>query len=381
MHVYLDAQPLLGARSGVSNYVRNLYENLLDLHLDVDLFFNRIAKNIHVNELPLKVHQEKISLTNSRYPYKVIRRLMKPNFLYEYPFDFYNQTFETIFHGTNFTHTPIKGNKTVITIHDLAYMIYPETTSEKIYKHHTKWVPYSAERATKIIAVSQHTKKDIMRLLGISEDKIEVIHLAADPCYKPLDKEFVQAAVNKYNLPENYILFVGTLEPRKNLMGLLKAFQYLLQNYECDHHLVIVGAKGWKYTPLFDFLQSNRLESKVIFTGFIEDEDLAAIYNGAKIFVMPSIYEGFGIPIIEAMNCGVPVIASNVSSIPEIVDKHGILLPPDEHELWATEIYGLLNNESKHAYYKQLSMERASHFSWRKTALETKLVYDKILNM
>lgn len=380
MPIFLDGQPLLGQRSGVSNYVRNLYKELLNLNLDIDLFFNRIAKNIHLDDLTLQIEQQP-TIINTRYPYKVIRRLLKPGILYNYPFDWINKSSASIFHGTNFTHIPVSSKKTVITIHDLAYMIYPETTSEKIYRHHTKWVPYSAKLASKIIAVSQHTKNDIIQLLGVPEDKIEVVYLAADQLYRPLSKNQVQAALNKYNLPSDYLLFVGTLEPRKNLMGLLKAFHHLIMNYRCDHKLVIVGAKGWKYSPLFDFIQQNQLESKVIFTGFIEDEDLAAIYNGATLLTMPSIYEGFGIPILEAMNCGIPVIASDVSAIPEIVDKYGILLPPNEHELWAEKIYELINDESKINLYKHLSLERASHFSWQKTAFETKMVYDKILNM
>ncbi|MBE1445679.1 glycosyltransferase family 4 protein [Paenibacillus sp. OAS669] len=379
MHLYLDAQPLLGARSGVSNYIRNLYEHLLPLELDIELFFNRIAKNIPLEALNL-TSKHSHRFINSRYPYKIIRRLMHPNFLYDYPFDLFKQA-DSIFHGTNFTHNPVKSRKHVVTIHDLAYMIYPETTSEKIYKHHTKWVPYSAEKAAKIIAVSEHTKKDIIRLLHVPEDKIQVIPLAADQIYRPLDAEQVKAVKTKLQLPEEYILFVGTLEPRKNLMGLLKAFQHMIREFSCDHKLVIVGSKGWKYSPLFDFIQDNKLQSQVIFTGFIEDEDLVAIYNGATFFVMPSIYEGFGIPIVEAMNCGVPVIGSNVSSIPEVVGEYGVLLRPNDYELWAQEMYSLINDSSKRAAYQSLSIERASHFSWEKTALETKLLYDKILTM
>ncbi|MFE5324209.1 glycosyltransferase family 4 protein [Paenibacillus sp. NPDC056579] len=380
MSVYLDAQPLLGPRSGVSNYVRNLYKELVTLNLDIELFFNRIAKNIHVNELDLQIDQRP-KIINSRYPYKVIRRLLQPGFLYNYPFDWFNKSSASIFHGTNFTHIPINSKKTVITIHDLAYMIYPETTSEKIYKHHSIWVPYSARNASKIIAVSQHTKKDIIELLGVPEEKIEVIYLSADHLYRPLNKNVVQVILNKYSLPDDYILFVGTLEPRKNLIGLLKAFHYLINNHKCDHKLVIVGAKGWKFSPILDFIRQNNLETRVIFTGFIEDDDLAALYNGATLFVMPSIYEGFGIPILEAMNCGVPVIASDVSAIPEIVDKYGVLLPPNNYEQWATEIYRLINDTTKLNKYKELSLERATHFNWQKTALETKMVYDKIMNM
>lgn len=379
MNVYLDGQPLLGPRSGIARYVDCLAKQLSSSDdLEVILAFNRIAKAIredHVLSLKRDFH---IPLINNVYPYKVLRRLLKPNFFYHLPYDLFSQNKADIFHGTNFTYTPIWKGKTIITIHDLAYMKYPESTSERILKHHSKWVPYSAKKCDHIIADSMQTKHDITNLLDIPDDKIDVIHLAADEHFEHIHN--VNPVIEKYNLPEKYILFVGTLEPRKNLLGLLKSYLILKQNYDYCERLVIVGAKGWKYNPIFDWVQQNQLEEDIIFTGFIDDADLPAIYSAATVFVMPSIYEGFGLPLLEAMQCGTPVIGSDISSIPEIIDNSGLLIKPDAHSEWAQAIHKLISNESIRKHYSQLALDQSSKFTWERTARETKRIYYKVLN-
>jgi glycosyltransferase involved in cell wall biosynthesis len=347
--------------------------------LTVTLAFNRLFKKIDRSDLPVPLSDES-AVANQIYPYKVIRRLLRPNPLYLYPYDLFYKNKADIFHGTNFTHIPVTKGKTVITIHDLAYMRYPETTSERIYKHHSRWVPYSARKCHRIIADSEQTKRDIVDLLQIPESKIDVIYLAADEKMKPVPETDVKPILQKYHLPERYLLFVGTLEPRKNLIGLLKAYRIMKQNCDYTEKLVIIGAKGWKYDPVFDWVERHNMQNDVIFTGFIEDQDLVAIYNGATVFVMPSLYEGFGLPILEAMNCGIPVIGSNVSSIPEVIGDAGILVAPDDHEAWAVHMHRLLVDESLRRTYSMKSLERSKRFSWQKTAYETKLVYDKMMN-
>lgn len=380
MNVFLDAQPLLGNRSGIARYVGCLFnEYQTDEELNVSLAFNRIYKGIQLNEISAS-GVDRNHIINQRYPYKVIRRLMKPNFLYNFPYDFMKSKSAQLFHGTNFTYNRTMAGKSVITIHDLAYMKFPESTSDKIYKHHSKWVPYSAQKCDHIIADSEQTKIDIMDLLNIAEHKISVIHLAADDHFMPLPESEYLPIIQSYHLPERYILFVGTLEPRKNLLGLLKSYLLLKQNTDVTEKLVIVGAKGWKYSPMFEFIREHGLESDVIFMGFIEDEHLPAIYNGATTFVMPSIYEGFGIPILEAMKCGVPVIGSDVSSIPEVIGSYGIQVAPHDNEAWARNLYKVLSDDTIRKSYSHLSLQRAAHFSWKQTAQATKQVYLDVLN-
>ncbi|MCS7464258.1 glycosyltransferase family 4 protein [Paenibacillus doosanensis] len=378
MNVYLDAQPLLGPRSGIARYVECLSKQLATQDLDVHLAFNRIVKAIHENHVLDLKRDFHLHLRNNVYPYKVIRRLLRPNFLYHMPYDMLSKAKADIFHGTNFTYTPTWRGKSIITIHDLAYMRYPDATSERILKHHSNWVPYSAQQCDHIIADSLQTKQDIIELLHIPEDKIDVVYLAADEHFRFILDSL--PVLTKYKLPEKFILFVGTLEPRKNLLGLLKSYLLLKQNWETSVKLVIVGAKGWKYGPIFEWVQKHQLEEEIIFTGFIDDDDLPAIYSAASAFVMPSIYEGFGLPLLEAMQCGTPVIGSNISSIPEIIGDGGVLIPPDDDLAWAESMHTMISNTQIRSQYSQLALQRASNFTWEKTAAETKKIYLKVLN-
>jgi glycosyltransferase involved in cell wall biosynthesis len=378
LNVFLDAQPLLGPRSGIARYVECLSKQLsYDSDLTLNLAFNRIAKSIRENHVLSLERDFHLHLINSIYPYKVIRRLCSPNFLYHMPYDMMRKSKADIFHGTNFTYTPTLRGKSIITIHDLAYMHYPDFTSDKILRHHSKWVPYSAHHCDHIIADSRQTKTDIIKLLQVPETKIDVVHLAADEHFRFISN--TSPILDKYNLPQKYILFVGTLEPRKNLIGLLKAYQILQKQYGCSEKLVIVGAKGWKFTPIFDWVQENQLEHEIIFTGYIDDEDLPAIYSAATVLVMPSIYEGFGLPLLEAMQCGTPVIGSDISSIPEIIGEAGILVEPSDYSALAGEIHRMISDPSIRQFYSQMALERSKQFTWEKTALETKQIYEKVL--
>ncbi|MFH5181189.1 glycosyltransferase family 4 protein [Paenibacillus sp. TAB 01] len=378
MNVFLDAQPLLGPRSGIARYVECLAKQFASqADMNVSLAFNRIAKSIRENHVISMERDFHLHLINNMYPYKVIRRLLKPNMFYHFPYDLMSGKKVDIFHGTNFTYTPVLKGKHVITIHDLAYMHYPEATSERILKHHSKWVPYSAQKCDYIIADSIQTKRDIEELLRIPESKISVVPLAADEHFRYIDN--CPDILKKYDLPSKYVLFVGTLEPRKNLIGLLKSFLLLKNQYDIEEKLVIVGARGWKFTPIFDWVKENQLENEVVFTGFIDDTDLPAIYSAATLFVMPSIYEGFGLPLLEAMQCGTPVIGSNVSSIPEIIENAGILIAPDDYSSWAEAIYTVISNTSLRATYSQLGLERSKQFTWSQTAELTRKIYTHVL--
>jgi glycosyltransferase involved in cell wall biosynthesis len=256
-------------------------------------------------------------------------------------------------------------------------MLYPEYTSNIIYKHHSRWVPFSAEVSDHIIAVSEQTKEDIIRLLRIPPDKISVIHLAADEQFVPLSETEYLPVLKKYNLPSKYFLFVGNVEPRKNLTGLIRSFHTIKNAVE--ENLVIIGAKGWKYSPIYDLVRELGLNDCVHFTGYVEDADLPAIYNGASVLVLPSFYEGYGLPIIEAMRCGVPVIGSNVSSIPEIIGDAGLLIDPRSIRELSDALMHIVGSSTTRRHFSQLALERSSHFSWRKTAEQTLEVYRKVV--
>lgn len=379
MHIYMDAQSLLGLRTGVFRYTSNLIRQLAgDPQLRLHALVNRLFRS--TVGVPPRLVPAGVGLLNSRYPYHLIRRWLPPNIGYRVPLDLMANPKADLFHGPNFTYMPLQKGRTVITIHDLAFLKYPETTSPEIYKHHSRWVPYCAKTCDHIIAVSEHTKRDIVELLNIRPEKITVTHLAASNRFRVLPPEAVAPIVRKYGLPAKYILFVGTLEPRKNLTGLLSSYQIMLKNSDTPCKLVIAGAPGWRFDPIYHKVKELRLESYVHFTGYVEDEDLPAIYNGASLFVMPSIYEGFGIPIVEAMRCGVPVVGSGVSSIPEVVGEYGVLVSPHRHEEWAAQMHALTANPAVRARYAELSLIRGGQFRWSEVARRTLDVYNRVLD-
>ena len=368
----MDGQPLLGVKSGIGRYTEMLYRTLTkDFGVDVTLSLNRILKTPKLD--PASFPQ----WINHRYPYKLIRRILRPNPLYAWPADACSRVCFDVYHGTNFTHLPLTKGKVIVTIHDLSFLLFPEHTSNIIYKHHSRWVPYAAKVSDHIIAVSEQTKQDIIRLLGISPDKISVVYLSANERFVPLPEAEYLPVIKKYKLPAKYILFVGNIEPRKNLPGLIRAFHAIKNAVE--EKLVIVGAKAWKSSPIFDLVRELELMDFVHFTGYVDDADLPAIFNGASVLVLPSFYEGYGLPLIEAMRCGVPVVGSNVSSIPEIIGDAGFLVDPHNIEELSDAIKQMVGSSTTHRHYSQLALQRAAHFSWRKTAQQTLEVYMKVI--
>jgi glycosyltransferase involved in cell wall biosynthesis len=231
-----------------------------------------------------------------------------------------------------------------------------------------------------IIAVSENTKKDILNFFPfLEEKKIRVIYEAADDHFTVIQDEKILAGCRQqYHLPPEFILCVGTLEPRKNLVTLLNAFSNVSQKK--DIPLVITGKKGWKYKEIFKTFSNLRLEKKVFFTGYVYQEDLPALYNLATVFVYPSIYEGFGLPPLEAMQCGCPVITSNVSSLPEIVGDAAIKVNPFSVKALEEAIYKLVSNPELRKDYIHTGLKQAEKFSWDKCAQETFQVYQEVLN-
>jgi glycosyltransferase involved in cell wall biosynthesis len=225
-----------------------------------------------------------------------------------------------------------------------------------------------------IISISHHTKYDMLKHFKIPEDKIKVIHLAANECYKPLKEDEIYKINEKYSLNHPYILYVGGLEPKKNIPTLLKAF-YKLKKHDVNHKLVITGEKRWNYKSIFETIDKLNLQKEVIFTGYIPDEDLPALYNAADLFVYPSLYEGFGLPPLEAMACGTPVITSNTSSLPEVVGDAGIMVNPYDIDELTNKMYKVLTNEGLTEELSKKGLERAKLFSWKKCAEETLNTY------
>ena len=244
------------------------------------------------------------------------------------------------------------------------------------------WTGYSIKKAAKIITISQSSKADIVKYYKVPDEKVVVTYPGVEEEFKPQPKEKIEAVKIKYRISGEYILYVGTLQPRKNLTGLIEAFKKITQNSELrtqNFQLVIVGKKGWQYGQIFKKVQELNLEDKVIFTGFVKDADLQALYSGAKCFINISLWEGFGIPVAEAMACGLPVVVSNTSSLPEVAGGAGILVNPESVNEIAAGIAKILNlSTSDYGNLKKKSITQAAKFSWEKCARQTLEVLENV---
>jgi glycosyltransferase involved in cell wall biosynthesis len=282
-----------------------------------------------------------------------------------------------LFHATDHLLPYFRRIKSVFTLHDLIFLFHPETHKPLNRWFLTLMMPRFLRAADAVIAVSECTKRDAIRFYGIPEEKITVIYEGVNPRFRPASPEAIAAVRARYGLPEHFILYVGTIEPRKNLTALLEAFHYLLATH--DLRLVIVGKKGWLYEGFFRRLRELGLEGQVIFTGYVPDEDLPAIYSAADLFVFPSLYEGFGLPVLEAMACGVPVICSNTSSLPEVAGDAAFLVDPADVRALAGAMEQALTDEHLRSELMAKGLERARWFTWEKAAAKTLEVYRGVL--
>jgi len=291
--------------------------------------------------------------------------------------------FSMTHYGPRFSKVPY-----VVTIHDLSYLRYPEMFKKNDLYQLTNWTKYSVKNAAHIIAVSQTTKDDIVKNYHVSPSKITVTYEGYDENrFEPQPKSKVESVKSKYKIKEGYIIFVGTLQPRKNLERLLEAFSSLVHrssnsqtmNYELrTMNLVIVGKKGWMYDQIFEKVKMLKLQDSVIFTDYVPDVDLPALISGAQAYILPSLWEGFGLPVIEAQACGVPVVVSNASSLPEIVGDSGILIDPNSADSIASGIKNVLTNNQTRSDLVEKGFENIKRFSWEKCAKETLQVLEKI---
>ncbi len=265
----------------------------------------------------------------------------------------------------------------VVTIHDLAFMHYPEILDDSARAYYGQ-VRTNAPRADGIIAVSEATRQDIAQFLDIPIEQIDVIYEAAAPLYQPIALREGEARVlNATPLAANtFLLFVSTLEPRKNLPTLLQALRICLDRRpDAGYRLVVVGRRGWRDDAIFDAVRDLKLADHVLFTGGVGQYDLRWLYNACRLYVNPSLYEGFGLPLLEAMACGAACLAAATSSLPEIGGDAAVYVPPLDADVWADEIEALWENDDRRAELSRLGRARAQRFSWARAARETLSVY------
>jgi glycosyltransferase involved in cell wall biosynthesis len=262
--------------------------------------------------------------------------------------------------------------RTAVTIHDLGYLAYPQahTRLSRLYLHLSTW--FSARSARRVIAISEATKRDLVKHYRINPRKIAVVHHGRDPIFQPMqDEASVEATAAKYGVNRPYCLHVGTLQPRKNLGLLVEAWAILRDSMEQPPHLLLAGKRGWLYDSLFESVNKHKLGNLIKFADYVERDDLPALYSGALALTFPSLYEGFGLPALEAMSCGTPVLASNATSLPEVVGDAGMLLDPNDPRAWAESVALLLSNHELRDELSRKGLAQAAHFTWERCAQET----------
>jgi glycosyltransferase involved in cell wall biosynthesis len=277
----------------------------------------------------------------------------------------------------NFIPINIKAKHIIATVHDFSFNLHPQWHPKDRILYFKRNFSKNIKRVDKIIVDSNFIKQEAINLFGVPEDKLIPIYLGVDKdIFKPYPLEELQDVKIKYALPENFILFVGSIEPRKNIEGLLKAYICLKERTKDDLKLVLVGFKGWKNNKIMELIK--KIKEDIIYLGYLPDAELGKLYNLATAFAYPSIYEGFGLPPLEAMACGCPVITSNIASLPEVCGNSVYYVNPYETDDIAEGIYKIITNEELKKGLVQRGLERAKFFSWEKSATEHLRVFEEV---
>lgn len=286
-----------------------------------------------------------------------------------------------VIHSTAYIVPELLRAKLVVTIHDLSFLLFPDLHTGENIRLLIKNLIYINSRPDKIICDSNQTKKDLIRFFHVPEEKIKVIYLGVDHIFSdPVSEENKERVLNSYGLGGlNYILCVSSIEPRKNFERIIKVFGEIIKDEKYnDLFLICAGGSGWKNDAIHNLVKNKGLEEKVKFLGYVEEKDLPAIYNGAEIFMYPSIYEGFGLPVLEAMSSNVPVLTSDVSSLPEVAGDAAVMVNPySEIEIYKASI-SLLENENLRKKMQVKGAQRVNLFSWENTAFQTLEVYREV---
>ena len=286
-----------------------------------------------------------------------------------------------IFHCPDYLIPPTMNKNIILTVHDLAFIRFPEFNFDWFIKKYTGEIKRYARISKKIIADSDSTRNDIVNFLGIDPARVEVVYLAADDIFRKLtEKEKSMDVLKKYQIDNKYILSVGTIEPRKNFAALIRFFNNIKKSKTgSGYKLVIVGRTGWKSEATYQERENSPYSDDILFTGRITDKDLVQLYNWAELFVYPSLFEGFGLPPLEAMSCGLPVIAYSTSSLKEIIGDAGKLVETGDETKLENQLLYVLENEKIKRELSSKSLIQAKKFSWEETAKKTLNIYNKII--
>jgi glycosyltransferase involved in cell wall biosynthesis len=372
----LDATPLTEARAGVGHYTFELaralacaapqdeFELLYPSSFPPANFDDEDGATLSSNLLPVRVRVSALgrhwwALGLPRY---VRRRGLR------------------LFHGTNYDVPLWGGAATVLTIHDLSLMLHAETHERLRVMRARRRLPLMARVADSIITPTESVRREVCEHLRVAPSKVFAVPESARACFRPMSFEETTGARRALGVGAEFILAVGTVEPRKNLTALLRAFEKIVRARPSSGlQLVIAGARGWLSAPLYEAVAGSHARERIVLTGYLHDASLRALYSSCRAFVYPSVYEGFGLPPLEAMSCGAPVIAGRATAVAEVAGGAARIVNSESHDDLARALVGLLDDERARRELSDAGLRRASEFSWERTARMTLEVYAETL--
>jgi glycosyltransferase involved in cell wall biosynthesis len=373
MRVLFNTKPLLFKKTGIGYYTFNLYKGLSQ------------SKELEV--FPTLDHESASILRFMSRMSQGIRRIFGDallkisipvgDFLISKRENSNLPSMADVYHETNYDRIPEGKWKSVATVHDLFFLRSPQYLPEKVAQK-CKSNLENIVKADRFIVTTDFIKREILVFLKLPEEKIDVIPLAPSGNYCPVNRGSLEGRkyVNRY-AQGDYILYVGTVEPRKNIPILIKAFSILKNRYPLK--LILAGGKGWMYDDILELPRKLSIQDRVIFTGYVDEKSILYLYNYAAVVVYPSLYEGFGLPVIEAMSCGVPVIISDIPSLREIADDAALIFNPTDHEELAYKIEMILSSESLRLEMTHKGLKKANEYSWGKVVNSTIQTYKKAI--
>jgi glycosyltransferase involved in cell wall biosynthesis len=374
MRVGLDGYPLCEPLTGVGHYTvelaRALARNYPDSQFELIAPFQfdaSVLRQTHRDNLPnLKLVNLDLSSVRGRW-----WSLHLPRYIKQAGLD--------LFHGTNYELPLWRRRRSVVTVHDLSSLRYPELHRKQLARRMRLRLPLAVKLAKAVITPTAAVKQELCGHLKVKPAKVTAIHEAPRESFHPVAREESARARKRLGIEADFLLFVGTLEPRKNLVTLLKAYAQVLRETPLRPQLVVTGGEGWLMDETFSLMRDENIHERLCLTGYLNDDDLGALYSSCRAFIYPSLYEGFGLPPLEAMACGAPVIASRVQALAETLADATVLVDPLDVESLAQAIAALLADERHRAELIEQGRARAAHFSWTRTAELTYEVYRQCL--
>jgi glycosyltransferase involved in cell wall biosynthesis len=374
MTVCIDISPAVHQSAGIGRYAQQLAAALVGQHTDVEysVFYSNCGAakprppldRLPAYPIPLEDRPWRMRVAASH--------------LWNRPLDGMFPGVR-LFHATDHLLPKFRRLPAVFTLHDLAFRLHPAAFPLRHRTYMSLMMPRFLRAAAVVIAVSESTRRDAERLYRVPPGRIRVIHPGVGGSFRPASAEAVRALRDRMQLPDRFLLYLGTLEPRKNLLRLLEAFRHV-KTKDADLKLVLAGRRGWLNRDLDRVLASKGLEGEVLVPGFVPDEDLPALYGAAAAFVYPSLYEGWGSPVLEALACGAPVVTSRVSSLPEVAGDCAVYVDPRDTRSIAEGLLRILTDPALRASLRANGPVRARNFSWERAARETQVAYRDALH-